>query len=73
MIVTQSKTEGLSSARQEQEQDLFPFLHRYGGDKMMEEFVAVKRKKKREKKRRVRFFFIFIPKNKEDKENSEQA
>ena len=51
MIVTQSKTEGLSSARQEQEQDLFPFLHRYGGDKMMEEFVAVKGKKKRERKK----------------------
>ena len=68
VIVKQSKTEVLSSARQEQEWHLFPFLHWYGGNKMMGKFVAMKRKEKR----RVSFF-LFFPENKEDKENSEQA
>ena len=67
VIIKQSKTEILSSARQEQEWDLFPFLHWYRGHKMMGELVAVKRKKKGVS------FFLFFPENKEYKEHSEQA
>ena len=69
VIVKQSKTEVLSSARQEQEWQLFPFLHWYGRNKMRGEFVGVKRKKKK----KWVFFFRFFPENKEDKDQSEQA
>ena len=71
VIVRQSNAEVLSSARQEQEWHLFPFLHWYGGNKMMGEFVAVKRREKEKKKSELKKFFF--PENKEDKENSEQA
>ena len=57
VIVKQSKTEVLSSARQEQEWQLFPFLHWYGRNKMRGEFVGVKRKKK---KSEFSFFVSFL-------------
>ena len=55
----------LSSARQEWH--VFPFLPSYGGNKLMGEFVAVKRKNEE-------WVFLFhFSGSKEDKENSEQA